>query len=479
MKILIKNGLIVTSTDQYKSDILIQDGKITQIDKHISESNTDRVIHADNQFIFSGGVDPHVHLYLPTPAGYSSDDFLSGGTAALYGGTTTIIDFVTPAKGQPLPEALNIRIDEAKNCPIDYSFHVSPVDWRPNSEKEIEQCIDMGFPSFKIYLAYKESIGLDDESAYHVMKVVGKHNGMVTAHCELGDEVSTFRDFYFNQKMVSPLYHMLSRAPQLESIAVKRIIDIADQTNCPLYIVHVSAGESLKHIHLAQQSGQPIFAETCPQYLLLDESKYYGEFEQTAKYVISPPLRKPEDSAHLWEGIKTNMIQTVGTDHCPFSLEQKSAGKDDFRKIPNGAGGIEHRLELLYTYGVLMDLISLNRMVDIFSTQPAKLFGLYPQKGEIAVGSDADIVVWNPNAESIISANTHHSKADMSIYEGFATKGKAQFVISKGTLLIDNGEIVANLPKGEVLKRKIQKPTNQYYINSKNDDYSANNCGRV
>lgn len=299
MKILIKGGTIVTSTEQYNSDVLIEDEKIIRIDKHISENHVDKVINAENQYVFPGGIDPHVHLFLPTPAGYSSDDFLSGGIAALYGGTTTIIDFVTPKKNQPLPDALNIRIDEAKNCPIDYSFHVSPVDWRPNSEKEIEQCIEMGFPSFKIYLAYKESIGLDDESTYHVMKAVGKLSGMVTAHCELGDEVSTFRDFYFNQKMVSPLYHMLSRSSQLESIAVKRIIDIADQTNCSLYIVHVSAGDSLKHIHLAQQSGQPIFAETCPQYLLLDESRYYGEFEQTVKYVISPPLRKPEDSAHL------------------------------------------------------------------------------------------------------------------------------------------------------------------------------------
>ena len=479
MKTLIKNGTVVTSTEQFKSDILIQDGKISRIDKHISENQVDRVLDAENRYIFPGGVDPHVHLYLPTPAGYSSDDFLSGSIAALYGGTTTIIDFVTPKKGQPLPEALGQRIDEASNCPIDYSFHVSPVDWRTGSDEEIQQCIELGFPSFKIYLAYKDTIGLDEESTYHVMKAVGKHSGMVTAHCELGDEVNTYRDFYFSQSMVSPLYHMLSRASQLESIAVKRAIDIADQTNCPLYIVHVSAGDSLKHIHLAQQSGQPIFAETCPQYLLLDESKYYGSFEQTAKYVISPPLRKPEDTNHLWEGIQNQIIQTVGTDHCPFSFAQKSAGKDDFRKIPNGAGGIEHRLELLYTYGVLKEKISLSRMVEIFSTQPAKTFGLYPQKGEIAVGSDADIVIWNPDSESIISAKTHHSKADMSIYEGFSVKGIAQYVISKGNLVVDNGVINPELPKGELLRRKPQQAANLYYTKSSNDDISANNCGRV
>lgn len=479
MKTLIKNGTIVTSTQQYISDVLIQDGKIVQIGTNISECLAEKVIQANNLFVLPGGVDPHVHLHLPTPAGNSCDDFYTGSIAAIHGGTTTIIDFVTPHKGQPLTQALNDRIDEANNCMIDYSFHVSPVDWRPTSEIEIQDCIELGFPSFKIYLAYKDTIGLDDETAYHVMKTVGKHSGMVTAHCELGDEINTFRDFYVSQKMVSPLYHMLSRAARLESLAVKRAIDIADQTNCPLYIVHVSAGDSLKHIHLAQQSGQPIFAETCPQYLLLDDSAYNGDFEQTSKYVISPPLRTIEDMAQLWEGIQNNTIQTVGTDHCPFSLAQKSVGIDDFRKIPNGAGGIEHRLELLYTYGVLNNQISMNRMVDIFSTQPAKIFGLYPQKGEIAIGSDADIVVWNPSTESVISAETHHSKADMSIYEGYKVKGSAQYVLTKGKVILEHGKLTSDLPFGKLLRRKVQEQTNLYYTKSKNEDPNSNNCGRV
>ena len=478
MRTLIQNGIIVTSTEQFKSDILISDGKIIKIEKHISEKGIEKVIDAENKFVFPGGIDPHVHLHLPTPAGYSSDDFLSGAIAALYGGTTTIIDFVTPKKGQPLTDALNQRIEEASNCPIDYSFHVSPVDWRPSSENEIQQCIELGFPSFKIYLAYKESIGLDDETAYHVMKSVGKHGGLVTAHCELGDDIDTLRDFYVSQNMVTPLYHMLSRPPRFEALAVKRAIDIADQTKCSLYIVHVSAGDSLKHIHLAQQSGQPIFAETCPQYLLLDESLYSGDFEQTVKYVISPPLRKPEDSAHLWEGLVNHTVQTVGTDHCPFSLHQKSKGTNDFRKIPNGAGGIEHRLELLYTYGVLKGKITLNRMVDICSTQPAKIFGLYPQKGEIAVGSDADIVIWNPNTESTITAKTHHSKADISVYEDFKVVGSAQFVLSNGKILIDNGKLESNLPIGKLFRRKNLNKT-MHYNDSMSDSDIANNCGRV
>jgi len=479
MATLIKNGTIVTSTEKYKSDILIQDDKIIQIDKSISESLADRVISAENSFVFPGGIDSHVHLNLPTPAGYSSDDFLNGSIAALYGGTTSIIDFVTPQRGQPLTDALNKRIEEANSCLIDYSFHISPVDWRLTSELEIKQCIDLGFPSFKIYLAYKESIGLGDETIYNVMKAVGKFNGMVTAHCELGDEVSKLRDSYFSQKLISPRYHMLSRPSKLESLAVKRAIDIADQTKCSLYIVHVSAGDSLKYIQQAQRSGQPIFAETCPQYLLLDESMYNGDFEHTAKYVISPPLRTIEDLAQLWEGIQNHSIQTVGTDHCPFTYEQKLKGIDDFRKIPNGAGGIEHRLELLYNYGVLNELISLNRLVDIFSPQPAKIFGLYPQKGAIAVGSDADIVVWNTSSESTISAKTHHSKADTSIYEGFNIKGFVQCVLSKGIVAVENGKLTSDLPKGNLLRRKATTNTNQYYTRSKSEDPNSNNCGRV
>lgn len=478
MTILIKNGNIVTSAQTLRADILVRNGKIVRIDSSIQE-NADSVIDATGKFVLPGGVDPHVHLYLPTPAGYSSDNFKSGSIAALYGGTTTLIDFVTPSKGQSIFDALNIRIDEAKDCLIDYTFHVSPVDWHENSEKEILQCIEHGFPSFKIYMAYKETIGLNDDTIYHVMRVAGQNGGMVTAHCELGDEVSAFRDFYVNQKLTSPLYHLLSRPSKLEASAVKRAITLADQANCPLYIVHVSAGESVKHIQLAQRSGQPIYAETCPQYLLLDESNYNGDFNETAKFVISPPLRTQNDIAALWDGINNQVIQTLGTDHCPFSLEQKAVGKDDFRKIPNGAGGIEHRLALLYTYGVLQNRFTINKLVDLYATQPAKIFGLYPQKGELAVGSDADIVIWNPNTESVISAKTHHSKADLNIFEGTKVNGMADYVLSNGNIVIENKNLSNNIHSGKLLRRKSQKTTSQYYKRYTNDDPTANNCGRV
>ncbi len=455
LEYIIKNGTVVTSTNTQKVDILIKNGKIAAL---ANEFNDDmfQTINANGMYILPGGVDPHVHLHLPTPAGYSSDDFHSGSIAALYGGTTTIIDFVTPHRGQPLTEALAARIEEANECLTDYSFHVSPVDWRRESEDEIKRCIDLGFTSFKIYMAYLDTNGLHNTDIQRVMGVVGRNGGMVTAHCELGEEVDRLRDSFYRQGKTQPIYHQLSRPPQVEVKAVERAIAMAQQANCPLYVVHLSAGSSLEPVHRARAAGQKVYAETCPQYLLLNSSCYTDDFWPAAKYVISPPLRSPSDQEQLWKGIQDEDIQTVGTDHCPFSSSQKAYGINDFRKIPNGAGGIEHRLALLYTYGVLEGNISINRMVDLFSTQPAKIFGLYPQKGEIAVGSDADLVIWNPAPTSTIQASSHHSQADFNIYEGMKVKGGANFVICHGRVAFANGIEQPELPKGNLLRRKAQ-----------------------
>lgn len=449
---IIKNGTVVTSTNTQKVDILIKNGKIAAL---TNEFNGDmyQTIDADGMYILPGGIDPHVHLHLPTPAGYSSDDFHSGSVAALYGGTTTIIDFVTPQRGQPLTEALDARIEEASNCLTDYSFHVSPVDWRKESEDEIKSCISQGFPSFKIYMAYLDTNCLHDADIQKVMGVVGRNGGMVTVHCELGEELDRLRDAFYLQGKTQPIYHHLSRPPEVEVKAVERAIAFAQQANCPLYIVHLSAGNSIKSVHEARFTGQKVYAETCPQYLLLNNACYTEDFWPTAKYVISPPLRSSKDQEQLWIGIQQEDIQTLGTDHCPFSSSQKAFGMNDFRKIPNGAGGIEHRLALLYTYGVANGKISINRMVDLCSTQPAKIFGLYPQKGEIAVGSDADLVVWNPAATSTIQASNHHSQADFNIYEGMRVYGEAKYVFKKGYLAIADGTLQHTLPKGELLRR--------------------------
>ena len=436
MNILVKNGTIITSKKKLLCDILLKDGIIESIgdDKSINY-RFDKEIDATGFYIFPGGFDPHVHMHLPSPVGCSSDDFNSGANAALFGGTTTLIDFVTPQRGQSIIEALNIRKAEAKGCTIDYKFHVSPVEWTENTEKEIIQCIENeGISSFKIYMAYKNTIGLDDEAISKVMQTVGKAGGIVTIHAELGDEIENFRNQFVEKAKTSPEFHVLSRPPEFESLAVKKAIELALKSNCPIYFVHISTKESVDYIRKAQQNGQKVYAETCPQYLLLNREKYYGPSKHTLPYIISPPLRSVEDQEALWQAIADGTIHAIGTDHCPFTLKQKEFGINDFRKIPNGAGGVEHRLALLFTYGVLKNRINIHKFVELVSTNPAKIFNLYPAKGEIEIGSDADLVIWNPNVEQTISTKTHHQNCDNNIFEGFITFGKPEYIILKGEI---------------------------------------------
>ncbi len=460
MDMIIKNGIIVTSEKTYKSDIALSKGKITEISANIIPGKNTQIIDANGCYIFPGGIDPHVHMNLSVSDGFSSDDFYTGSKAALYGANTTIIDFVTPRKEQNLTDALNQRKKDAEISLIDYSFHVSPVDWHLNIEQEIDEIIQAGITSFKVYLAYKDSIGINDDILFKVMKTVSKAGGVVTVHAENGDEIEKLRDEFGRKDKLSPEYHALSRPNRTEADAVQKVIKFSEETSCKVYIVHVSTKESLRLIEDAQKAGLSVFAETCPQYLLLDDSKLYGKFEEAVGYVFTPPLRKNEDCIALWNGMKNKTIQTVGTDHCPFFFHQKELGKNDFRKIPGGAGGVEHRLSLLYTYGVLTGKINLNDFVALMSTNPAKIFGLYPKKGETAIGSDADIVIWNPNLESVISADNHHQNSDINIYEGFKVKGKPEYVIANGKIVLDKNGLNSGNCKSEFLKRK---PLN--YIN--------------
>lgn len=453
MNILIKNGTVITSSKSSAEDVLIQDGTITRIDVNLPEGNADRIIDARGKYILPGGIDPHVHMHLPAGDGFSSDDFFTGSRAALYGGTTTILDFVTPSKGESLPVALEKRKREAESSMCDYAFHVSPVEWRKTTGDEIRECIKMGVTSFKVYMAYKGTIGLEDGDLIRVMKCVAEAGGIVTAHCELGDEIEKVRNSFFSQNNTSPYYHALSRPAAAEADAVEKAVKMADKVDCPLYIVHVSSGESLKYIREARLRQQSVYAETCPQYLLLDDSKYRGEFQQTAPYVISPPLRTGQDCDSLWDALGDGTVSTVGTDHCPFTMAQKRSGINDFRKIPGGAGGVEHRLELLYTYGILTNRLTFNQLVNIYSTQPAKIFGLYPHKGEVAEGSDADLVVWNPDHEKTISAAAHHQNCDINIYEGLRVKGNADYVIAGGNVIIENGQLSDRKQTGSYLFR--------------------------
>ncbi len=455
MDILIKNGIIVRASETQKGDILIKNGKIEALGDNIEIGNKKiKIIDAEHLLIFPGGIDPHVHLHLPTKAGFSSDDFYSGSKAALYGGTTTIIDFVTPRKGMSLKKALDLRMKEAENSLIDYTFHVSPIEWNDNSEKEIEEIFKLGINSFKIYLAYKDTIGLSYDDAEKVMQVIAKNHGVLAVHCEDDKKIEKHKRKFLKNGDTGVEFHALSRPSKTEYLAVRRIIEVSNRTKCSTYLVHISSKKSLEYIRKAQLKNSKLFAETCPQYLLLDDSLYNGDFEKTSGYVISPPLRKPEDNVKLWNAIADETISTVGTDHCPFTLEQKRKGISDFTKIPNGAGGIEHRLSLLFTYGVLQQRISLNKMVDIFSTAPAKIFGLYPHKGEIAIGSDADLVIWNPYTDNNISVKTHHQNSDINIYDGITAKGNADYVIKNGEIVIEKGELINSEIKGKFLKTR-------------------------
>lgn len=455
MRTLIKDGIIVNSDATSAADILIQDRKISAVGSGLSAADCDNLIDAADMYIFPGGVDPHVHMHLPSPAGYSSDDFLTGSRAALYGGTTTIIDFVTPEHGESLPGALEKRMREAENSLTDYSFHVSPVEWRSTTEDEIRECITMGVTSFKVYMAYKNTVGLDDEDLARVMKAVGNAGGIVAIHCEQGDEIEKLRTKFSSKGNTSPLYHALSRPAHMEAEAVRKAIEIAGKASCPLYIVHASSRESLVHISNALTSGQKVFAETCPQYLLLDDSKYKGTFEEAAPFVISPPLRTPEDNKALWQALADGTISTVGTDHCPFTMAQKLTGLNDFRLIPGGAGGVEHRMALLCTYGALTKRLNINQIVNIASAAPSEIFGLSPRKGKIMTGSDADLVIWNPATEDVISAKTHHQDCDINIYEGMKVKGYANYVMRRGEIIIEKGRMKGSVKPGEYLSRTL------------------------
>lgn len=430
-----QNGQIFLNDQLVGTDLLIVSSKIEKIGKNISSDGMLPTINCSGLQIFPGGIDPHVHLHLPTPAGFSADNFETGSRAAIAGGTTSLIDFVTPHRGQSIVEALHLRRQEAANSLCDVKLHVSPVEWTDQIEQEIIHCIKKeGIKSFKVYMAYQSTIGLKDEDIYKVMKVVGKHGGIVTMHCEVDEIIEKNRKQFLSEGKTAPKLHPLSRPNAVEAEAVKKAISLAEKADCLLYIVHVSTHEALDHIHKAQSKGQTVYAETCPQYLLLEDSLYNQSFDQACKFVMSPPLRKKEDQLALWQAIDDGIIQTVGTDHCPFTLDQKRMGLNNFTKIPNGAGGVEHRMSLLYMFGVLQNRISLQKFVEITSTNAAKIFGWYPQKGIIQEGSDADLVVWDPKARQRISARTHHQNCDLNVYEGFEVQGLPKYTVVSGTL---------------------------------------------
>jgi len=455
--ILIRNGTVVTSDSKKRNDVLISNGVIERIGRDLGALQGEvHAIDATGMYVFPGGIDPHVHLDLPTPAGNSSDNFETGSMAAIAGGTTSVIDFVTPSKTQSLIEAFNERLIVAKNSLIDYGFHMGITSWNSNTAAEMKQCISKGMTSFKTYLAYKNSIGIDYNALLNIMKTAAHLDATVTVHCEDGDKIEKLQKEFIAKKCLTPDYHAASRPPEVEYESVKQILALAKIAKCKVYIVHVSTEGSVRLIKSAQLSGQKVFAETCPQYLLLDDSLNHLSGFESAKFVMSPPLRSKENAKALRKALEKGVFNVISTDHCPFNFNgQKDKGIKDFRRIPNGVGSIESRLSLLYTNGVIKEKIPLNKFVDLTSTQAAKIFGLYPQKGEIAVGSDADLVIWNPKVKNVISSKTQHQHCDYNIYEGFKTIGAPEIVIVGGKIAYALGKIKTKGLMGKYLKRKI------------------------
>ncbi len=453
MSLLIKNGRIVTASDDYIADIYIEDDKIVAIGKNLS-MKADEVLNAENKLVIPGGIDPHVHLDMPFMGTYSSDNYESGTRAALFGGTTMVIDFILQTQGKSLHSALNEWKSRSDgNALGDYSFHMAVTDFNEDTKAEIKSLIEEeGITSFKTFMAYKGALMIDDRQMVGLMNEVKKQGGMVTTHATNGDMIDYLVDKHKSEGKLSPLYHYISQPEITESEATGRFADMAYHTGVPAYIVHLTCEGALNHIRDAAKRNQKVYVETCIQYLVLDASLYDKGFE-SAKWVMSPPLREKKDQETLWAGINQGMVQIVATDHCPFLWKQKEMGLNDFSKIPNGHPAIEHRMELLFSEGVAKGRISLNKFVEVTSTNVAKIFGMYPQKGCIAVGSDADIVIFDPSEKHIISVNNHHMNCDYSAYEGWELVGKCKTIILRGKIAVDDNKLLVEKGYGKFIKR--------------------------
>ena len=453
MSILIKNARVITASDDYQADIFIKGERIEAIGNNL-DVQAGQTIDAADKVVFPGGIDPHVHLDMPFMGTYSSDSYETGTRAALHGGTTMVIDFILQTQGKSLHHALEAwRGRSDGNCYGDYSFHMAVTDFNEDTRKEVGQLVEKeGITSFKTFMAYKGALMIDDGQMVGLMQEVKERGGMVTVHATNGDMIDSLIAQHRAAGKLSPLYHWLSQPEVTESEASGRFVDMAHYTGVPAYIVHLTCEGALNQVREATYRNQKVFVETCIQYLLLDASLYEKDPEG-AKWVMSPPLRQKKDQEALWAGLNQGLVQIVATDHCPFKWEQKLMGKDDFSKIPNGHPAIEHRMELLWSEGVQKGRISANKYVEVTSTNPAKIFGMYPKKGCIAVGSDADLVVFDPHHQHKLSASTHHMNVDYSAYEGWAVTGKCETVILRGKVAIDNGEVKIEKGYGQFVRR--------------------------
>lgn len=454
---IIADGRVVTATDTYAADIAIEGGKIVAMGKELPRQNAGTVISAAGKLVFPGGIDVHTHLDMPFGGTTSADDFETGTRAAAFGGTTTLIDFAIQYKGQRLRQSFDTWMAKASSKAVcDYAFHCIVTDVADGQLQEMNALVGEGVTSFKLFMAYPGVFMLDDASIFKALQTTAKNGALICMHAENGSAIDVIVQQALAEGKTAPKYHALTRPTTAEAEATSRAIALAEMAGAPIYIVHLSCNDALEKVREARDRGLPVYAETCPQYLYLSLENMDAPGFEGAKYVFTPPLREKWNQEKLWNGLKRDHLQVVSTDHCPFCFkEQKELGRDDFTKIPNGGPGVEHRMSLIYFGGVAAGRFSANRFVELVSTTPAKLFGLYPRKGTIAVGSDADLVIFDPARKHTISAKTHHMRVDYSMFEGIEVTGMPDVVLSRGRVVVQGEKFLGAAGKGEFLKRAL------------------------
>ncbi|HTV81215.1 MAG TPA: dihydropyrimidinase [Acidobacteriaceae bacterium] len=455
MGLLIDNGTVVTAEKTFPASVLVEGETIREVRAGIPRDGH-TVVDAAGLLILPGGIDAHTHLDMPFGGTTSADDFETGTRAAAIGGTTTIVDFAIQAKGTKMRTALDTwwKKAEGKAC-IDYGLHMIVTDLGTSGPEDMDDMVREGVASFKLFMAYPGVLMVDDATIFKALQQTSKNGALICMHAENGSVIDVIVQQALAAGRTAPIYHALTRPTVAEAEAVQRAIAMAEMAGAPVYIVHLSSEDALNQVREARERGLPAFAETCPQYLLLslEETMNHNSFED-AKWVFTPPLREKKNQPKLWEGLRHDHLQVVSTDHCPFCFaDQKILGVNDFTKIPNGGPGIENRMQLIHHHGVNEGRISLNRFVEITSTAPARIFGMYPKKGTVAAGSDADLVLWDPKAEHLISAKTHAMRVDYSMFEGFRVRGNARQVYSRGELVVENGKYVSKIGRGRYLRR--------------------------
>ncbi len=455
MSLLVKNGEIVTATDRYVADIYCQGEQITRIGRDLDAPPDTTVIDARGKYVFPGFIDPHVHVYLPFMGTFAKETYETASRAALVGGTTCFIEMCCPSRSEePLAALETWRAQAEGRSACDYAYHMGVARFDAAVEHQLREIVDAGVPSFKIFLAYKGALGIDDSELYQVLRLAKELGVLTCAHCENADAIILLQQRLLAEGKTGPQWHYWSRPPQVEALGTHHLMTFAEMHDAHVYIVHLSCEESLREVLAARSRGVRAWVETLIQYLTLDMTYAERPGFEGAKYVMSPPLRDARNQPVLWRALRDGLINTVATDHAPFDFHtQKQMGRDDFTKIPNGIPALEDRVNLLYTHGVTEGRLDLNRFVDIASTQPARLFGLLPRKGTIAAGSDADLVVYDPAYEGKISAATHQMNIDYNAFEGWTIRGRPCVVTVRGQVAVRDGVFVGTIGRGQFVRR--------------------------